>query len=95
MCRYPYTKDGNVDASDDEGRAPFEFKDCRSMLGDDGDSVDDDLQKQLDLKDPEEQDEKEEKHQTIKEQVEQVQHQEIIKESKQEFNMTEFLRSLH
>ena len=45
-------------------------------------------------KEPEE-DEKEEKHQTIKEQVEQVQHQEIIKESKQEFDMTEFLRSLH
>ena len=50
-------------------------------------------------KEPEEdddlEDEKEEKHQTIKEQVEQVQHQEIIKESKQEFDMTEFLRSLH
>jgi len=45
-------------------------------------------------KEPEE-DDKEEKHQTIKEQVEQVQHQEIIKESKQEFDMTEFLRSLH
>lgn len=45
--------------------------------------------------DDKEEDEKEEKHQTIKEQVEQVQHQEIIKESKQEFDMTEFLRSLH
>ena len=62
MCRYPDTKDGDVDASDNEGRAPFEFKDCRSMLGDDGDSVDDDLQKQLDLKDPEEQDEKEDRY---------------------------------
>lgn len=43
VCRYPDTKDGNVDAGDDECSAPFEFKDCRSMFGDDGDSVDDDL----------------------------------------------------
>jgi hypothetical protein len=61
VCGYPDTKDGNVDAGDDERSAPFEFKDCRSMLGDDGDSVDDDLQEQLDLKDPEEQDEKEDR----------------------------------
>lgn len=32
------------------------------MLGNDGDSVDDDLQEQLDLKDPEEQDEKEDRY---------------------------------
>lgn len=61
-------------------------------------SVCQDKDDEKDDKEPEEddKDDEDEKPQTIKEQVEQIQHQGIIKESKQhqEFNMTEFLRSL-
>lgn len=62
-------------------------------------SVCQDKDDEKDDKEPEEDDkddEDEKPPQTIKEQVEQIQHQGIIKESKQqqEFDMTEFLRSL-
>lgn len=61
-------------------------------------SVCQDKDDEKDDKEPEEddKDDEDEKPQTIKEQVEQIQHQGIIKESKQqqEFDMTEFLRSL-
>lgn len=66
-------------------------------------SVCQDKDDEKDDKEPEEpeedkdDDKDDEKTQTIKEQVEQIQHQGIIKESKQhqDFDMTEFLRSLH
>ena len=61
-------------------------------------SVCQDKDDEKDDKEPEEddKDDEDEKPQTIKEQVEQIQHQGIIKESiqQQEFDMTEFLRSL-
>ena len=61
-------------------------------------SVCQDKDDEKDDKEPEEddKDDEDEKPQTIKEQVEQIQHQGIIKESKQhqEFDITEFLRSL-
>ena len=65
-------------------------------------SVCQDKDDEKDDKEPEEpeedkdDDEDDEKPQTIKEQVEQIQHQGVIKESKQhqDFDMTEFLRSL-
>lgn len=46
----------DVDGRDDAGRAPFENLDSFLALGDDRNSVDDDLQQQLNLKDPESQD---------------------------------------
>lgn len=62
-------------------------------------SVCQDKDDEKDDKEPEEddKDDEDEKPQTIKEQVEQIQHQGIIKESKQhqEFDITEFLRSLN
>ena len=61
-------------------------------------SVCQDKDDEKDDKEPEEdnEDKDDEKPQTIKEQVEQIQHQGFIKESKQHqnFDMTEFLRSL-
>jgi hypothetical protein len=61
-------------------------------------SVSQDKDDEKDDKEPEEDDEDkdDEKPQTIKEQVEQIQHQGFIKESKQHqnFDMTDFLRSL-
>lgn len=54
MSRNPNNKDGNVNKSDGNGGSPFQLKDSRPMFGDDGDSVDDNLHKKLDLKDPKE-----------------------------------------
>lgn len=59
MRRDPDAKDGHVDGGDDGGSSPLEQADGLLALGDDGDSVDDDLHEQLDLEDPEEQDEEE------------------------------------
>jgi hypothetical protein len=55
----PNNKDGNVHKSDENSCAPFQLEDCRSMFGDDRNSVDDNLHKQLDLEDPKEQNEEE------------------------------------
>lgn len=60
MCGDPDAEDGNIDACNDESSAPFELSDGAFMLGDDCDSVDDDLHEQLNLEDPKEEDE--EKH---------------------------------
>jgi hypothetical protein len=54
MSRNPDSKDGNVDKSDGKGGSPLQLKDSRSMFGDDRDSIDDNLHKKLDFKDPEE-----------------------------------------
>jgi hypothetical protein len=55
-------KNGDVDASNQSSGAPFQFKDSRSVFSDDGDSVDDNLKKQLYFKNPKEQDEEEDRH---------------------------------
>lgn len=55
----PNNKNGNVHKSDENGRAPFQLEDCRSMFSDYRNSVDDNLHKQLDLEHPEEQNEEE------------------------------------
>lgn len=52
MCGDPDAEDGNIDACNDEGSAPFELSDGAFMFGDNCDSVDDDLHEQLNLKDP-------------------------------------------
>lgn len=62
MCRNEDAKNGNIDESDDDSGAPFELLNGRSVFGNDGDSVDDDLHKQLNLEYPEEQDEEECRH---------------------------------
>jgi hypothetical protein len=61
MRRDPDAKDGHVDGGDDGGGSPLEQTDGLLALGNDGDSVDDDLHEQLDLEDPEEEDEEEDR----------------------------------
>jgi hypothetical protein len=58
----PDTKDGDVDESDDYHCSPFEVPDSVSVFCDEGNSVDDDLHKQLDLEDPKEQDEEQDRN---------------------------------
>lgn len=57
MRRNPYTEDGDVYGSDDNNSAPFQRPDCTAVFCDERNTVDDDLHEQLDLEDPEEQDE--------------------------------------
>lgn len=57
--RDPDTEDGDVDGADDDQSAPFEVADGAAVLGDEGNSVDDDLHEELDLECPEEEDEEE------------------------------------
>ena len=57
MGRNPDTEDGDVDGSDDYNGTPLDVADCVSMLSDKSNTVDDDLHEQLDLENPEEQDE--------------------------------------
>ena len=59
MGWYPDTKDGNVDHGDEHSGTPFHPPDCLWTLCDDSNSVDDDLHQELDLKDPEEENEEE------------------------------------
>jgi hypothetical protein len=55
MCRNPDAEDDDVDGSDDTGRNPLEPTDPSLIFRHDVDPIDDDLHKELDLKDPEEQ----------------------------------------
>jgi hypothetical protein len=57
MSGDPDAEYGNVDGGDQDDSAPFEPLDRTAMLSDERDSVDDDLHQQLDLEDPEEQNE--------------------------------------
>lgn len=50
----PDARDGDVDEQDQYEDAPFEAADERSVQGDEGDAVDDDLQGAVDLKCPDE-----------------------------------------
>ena len=56
MRRDPDAEDGNVDGSDEDEGTPFEFLNRTAVLGDECNSIDDDLHEQLNLKHPEEQD---------------------------------------
>lgn len=58
MRRDPDAEDGDINGSDDYNGTPLDVADSISMFGDECDSVDDDLHEQLNLKDPEEEDEK-------------------------------------
>jgi len=49
MSRDPDAKDGDVDASDQDSDAPFDSNGCLLLLHNNGDSIDDDLHKKLDL----------------------------------------------
>jgi hypothetical protein len=53
----PDGEDGNVDGSDDDDGSPFDVADSFAVLGDECNSIDDDLHEQLDFKDPEKEDE--------------------------------------
>lgn len=57
MGRDEDAKDSNIDGRDDQGGPPFQSVDSPLRLRDDGDTVDNNLHEQLDLKDPEEEDE--------------------------------------
>jgi hypothetical protein len=59
--RNPDTEDGDVDGGDDDECAPFDVADGTPVFGDESDPVDDDLHEQLDLEDPEGQDEEEDR----------------------------------
>lgn len=53
----PDTKDGDIDGSDDNDGTPFDVADGVAMFSNERDSIDDDLHEQLDLEDPEKEDE--------------------------------------
>jgi hypothetical protein len=53
MRRDENAKDSNVDTCRNNSSTPFKSLNCLSRLGDDADSVDDDLEQQLDLEYPE------------------------------------------
>lgn len=55
--RDPDAENSNVDGSDDNDGTPFDVADSVSMLGNKGDTVDDNLHEQLNFEDPEEKDE--------------------------------------
>lgn len=55
--RDPDAKDGNVDAGNDNGCAPFEPRHGACVLCNNGNSIDNDLHEELDFKHPQEQDE--------------------------------------
>jgi hypothetical protein len=55
----PDGKDGDVDGSDDNDCAPLDVADSISVLSNECDSIDNNLHEQLDLKDPEEENEEE------------------------------------
>ena len=57
VCRDPDTEDSDVDSGDDDYGAPFDIADCAAVFSNKGDTIDDDLHKELDLEDPEEEDE--------------------------------------
>jgi hypothetical protein len=57
MGRDPDAKDCDVDQSDENGGAPLQSPNSGPLLRDDRDSVDDDLHEQLDLENPEKEDE--------------------------------------
>jgi hypothetical protein len=57
--RDPDAEDGNVDGGDEDEGAPFDVADGTPVFGDESNPVDDDLHEQLDLEDPEGQDEEE------------------------------------
>lgn len=54
----PDTEDGDVDGGDENNGAPFDVPHRAAMFGNERNSIDDDLHEQLDLENPEEQDEK-------------------------------------
>ena len=54
MCRCPDAKDGNIDCRHDSSSSPLKFLQFPSVLGNEQDSINDDLHQQLDLKGPEE-----------------------------------------
>ena len=57
--RDPDAEDGDIDHGDDNEGAPFDFADGTPAFGDEGNPIDDNLHEQLDLEDPEGQDEEE------------------------------------
>lgn len=57
--RDPDAEDGDIDDGDKDEGAPFDVADGTPVFGDESNSVDDDLHEQLDLEDPEGQDEEE------------------------------------
>jgi hypothetical protein len=59
MRRDPDTEYGNVDSGNEGSGAPFYVANCAAVLGDQSDTVDDDLHEELDLEDPKEEDEEE------------------------------------
>lgn len=69
MGRNPNSENGDVDKSDSNSSAPFYPEDSRSMFGDDRDSVDDDLHKQLDFQDPEEENKEKNRYTRIRHSV--------------------------
>lgn len=59
MCRNPDAKDSDVGCCDDDYSAPFDAPYVFAVLSDEGNTIDNDLHKQLDFKDPAEEDEEE------------------------------------
>lgn len=60
--RDPYDKHRNVDGSDESDSPPLQFGNCTSMLNDQSYSVDDNLHKKLDFKNPKEENEEENRY---------------------------------
>ena len=59
--RNPNTKDGDVDCGDDNNCTPFDVTDGISMFGDKSNAVDNDLHEQLNLENPEEENEEQDR----------------------------------
>lgn len=62
MSGYKDAKDSYVDGRNHQGGPPLQSANRVLRLGDDGYSIDDNLHKELDLEDPEEQDEEQRGH---------------------------------
>jgi len=61
----PDAEDGNVDSSNEGSGSPFYVTNCATVLGDQSDTVNDDLHEQLELEDPEEEDGEEDRNTTM------------------------------
>jgi len=57
MCRDPDAEYSNVDSGDDDDSSPFNVSNSATMLSDQSNPVDDNLHEQLDLEDPEKENE--------------------------------------
>ena len=61
MCGYPDTKHSDVDSSNENDSAPLDIPNGAAVFGNEGDAIYNNLHKQLNLKNPEEENEEEDR----------------------------------